>query len=100
MPQAVVLFEDDRVYYSEKIVTLPDTYQANDSQRSIAELTPTRAEAGLPDQGMVFCCFNNSFKILPEMFDIWMRILRAVEGSVLWLLELNALAPNNLRREA
>jgi protein O-GlcNAc transferase len=54
----------------------------------------------LPDQGMVFCCFNNSFKILPEMFDIWMRILRTVEGSVLWLLELNPVATDNLCREA
>ena len=96
----ILIPQQEEVYYSEKIVTLPDTYQANDSQRGIAELTPTRAEAGLPDQGMVFCCFNNSFKILPEMFDIWMRILRAVEGSVLWLLDLNALVTGNLRREA
>src|SRR3981081_4418743 len=79
---------------------LPTPSQANDSRRVVAEPTPTRPEAGLPDQGMVFCCFNNGFKILPEMFDIWMRTLRAVEGSVLWLLELNALATTNLRREA
>ena len=96
----IIIPQQEEVYYSEKIVTLPDTYQANDSQRSIAESTPARAEAGLPDQGMVFCCFNNSFKILPETFDIWMRILRSVEGSVLWLLELNALVTGNLRREA
>jgi predicted O-linked N-acetylglucosamine transferase (SPINDLY family) len=61
---------------------------------------PSRAEAGLPQTGFVFCCFNNNYKITPEMFDIWMRLLHAVEGSVLWLLEDNAPAARNLRREA
>jgi predicted O-linked N-acetylglucosamine transferase (SPINDLY family) len=59
-----------------------------------------RAAAGLPESGFVFCCFNNNFKILPEVFDIWMRLLRAVDGSVLWLLEDNPAAARNLRREA
>jgi predicted O-linked N-acetylglucosamine transferase (SPINDLY family) len=96
----ILIPRQEEIYYSEKIVTLPDCYQANDSQRVIAEPAPTRAEAGLPDRGMVFCCFHNGFKILPEMFDIWMRILRAVEGSVLWLLDLNPFVTANLRREA
>lgn len=86
--------------YSEKVVYLPDSYQVNDSRRRIAPHTPTRAEAGLPDQGFVFCCFNNTFKITPEIFDVWMRLLSSVPGSVLWLFEENAAVPRNLRREA
>jgi predicted O-linked N-acetylglucosamine transferase (SPINDLY family) len=86
--------------YSEKVVWLPDSYQVNDSQRPIAELTPTRRALDLPEGGFVFCCFNNSYKITPTLFDAWMRLLQAVDGSVLWLLEDNALASRNLRREA
>lgn len=87
-------------YYSEKVVWLPDTFQVNDRQREIAEPTPTRRECGLPESGVVFCCFNSTHKILPEMFDVWMRLLRAVEGSVLWLGQGNSFAAANLRREA
>jgi protein O-GlcNAc transferase len=86
--------------YSEKIVHLPDCYQANDGKRMIAPATPTRAECSLPEQGFVFCCFNNNYKITAEVFAIWMRLLHAVEGSVIWLLSDNAAAENNLRREA
>jgi predicted O-linked N-acetylglucosamine transferase (SPINDLY family) len=86
--------------YSEKVVYLPDSYQANDRTRAIAPSTPTRAEAGLPENGFVFCSFNSNYKITPDIFDVWMRLLRAVEGSVLWLLVANMAAPANLRREA
>jgi len=86
--------------YTEKVVYLPDTYQVNDSRRVIAERTPSRAEAGLPETGFVFCCFNNSYKITPAIIDRWMRLLNEVPGSVLWLLESNAAASRNLRREA
>ena len=86
--------------YSERIVYLPDCYQANDGARPIADKAPSRAEAGLPQQGFVFCSFNNNYKLMPATFDIWMRILRAVDGSVLWLLEGNAAVARNLRREA
>jgi predicted O-linked N-acetylglucosamine transferase (SPINDLY family) len=86
--------------YTEQVVRLPDSYQVNDRKRAIAERTPTRAELGLPDAGFVFCCFNNNFKITPGVFDVWMRLLREVAGSVLWLLEGNAAAARNLRREA
>jgi predicted O-linked N-acetylglucosamine transferase (SPINDLY family) len=72
----------------------------NDAGRAIAEQTPTRAEAGLPERAFVLCCFNNSYKILPRMFDVWMRLLRELHGSVLWLLEDNAGARVNLEREA
>ncbi len=87
-------------FYTEKVVRLPDSYQVNDRQRAIAERTPTRAELGLPEAGFVFCCFNNSYKITPRVFDVWMRLLSALPGSVLWLLEGNAGAVRNLRDEA
>ncbi len=79
---------------------LPECYQPNDGKREIAAQTPARAECGLPERGLVFACFNNSYKITPAFFDIWMRLLRAVPGSVLWLLQDNKWAPDNLRREA
>lgn len=86
--------------YAEKVVYLPDCYQVNDSRRKIAARTPTRSELGLPEKGFVFCCFNNNHKINPRVFDVWMRLLNKVQGSVLWLLEDNAAASRNLRREA
>lgn len=95
-----VIPPEDVLHYSEQVVYLPDCYQPNDSRRGIAERAPTRAEVGLPDQGFVFCCFNNTFKITPDIFDIWMRLLNRVPGSVLWLFEDNAGVPANLGREA
>ena len=86
--------------FSERVVRLPDSYQVNDARRTIDQHTPTRAEVGLPQTGFVFCCFNNSYKIAPAVFDIWMRLLQAIKGSVLWLLEDNTAATGNLRREA
>jgi protein O-GlcNAc transferase len=83
--------------YTEKIVHLPDCYQVNDGNRKIADRVPTRREVGLPEEGFVFCCFNNSNKILPPVLEVWMRLLRAVEGSVLWLIRYNATAESNLR---
>jgi len=87
-------------HYSEQIVFLPESYQANDRTRPIAERTPARAEEGLPATGFVFCCFNISCKITPDVFDVWMGLLRQVEGSVLWLLDDNPSAVRNLKREA
>jgi predicted O-linked N-acetylglucosamine transferase (SPINDLY family) len=87
-------------HYCEKIVYLPDTYMANDSKRPISDKNFTREELGLPQAGFVFCCFNNNYKITPETFDGWMRILSQVEGSVLWLSENNSVASSNLRKEA
>lgn len=92
--------ESSRQYYSEKIVFLPDCYQANDENRLIADKVFTRKESGLPETGFVFCCFNNNHKIIPATFDGWMRILRQIEGSVLWLFESNQTAAENLRRAA
>lgn len=87
-----------KTYYSEKVAYLP-SYQANDRQCAIAE-TPTRKSCGLPDEGVVFCCFNQTYKILPDVFDIWMRLLKAVQGSVFWVYASNPYAIANLRLEA
>lgn len=87
-------------FYSEKIVFLPNSYQVNDRKRIISDRRFTRRELGLPKSGFVFCCFNNNFKILPETFNSWMRILKSVEGSVLWLLVDNPSAKSNLIIEA
>lgn len=94
-----IIPEPDQRHFAEKIVYLP-SYQANDTKRHIADKTFTRAELGLPQTGFVFCCFNNSYKITPNIFDGWMRILKQVEGSVLWIIEDNAKAASNLRKEA
>jgi len=92
--------EHSRQHYSEKIVYLPGSYQVNDRQRRISQRSFTKVEVGLPEQGFVFCCFNNNYKITPVMFDSWVRILNAVPGSVLWLFEDNVTAATNLRKEA
>ena len=92
--------EADRRHYREKVVTLPDSYQPNDSRRRVSDATPTRDDVGLPEGAFVFCSFNNNYKLTPAMFDRWMRIVRAVEGSVLWLLEGNDAVARHLRREA
>ena len=86
--------------YAEKVVWLPDSYQANDRNRAIADSAPVRAEHALPEAAFVFCCFNDNYKITPTVFSCWMRILLAVENSVLWLFEDNGKAADNLRREA
>ena len=86
-------------FYSEKIVQLPNSYQPNDTKRAIAE-TPTRRECGLPEEGFVFCAFNSAHKFTPDMFDIWMRLVAAVPGSVLWVLSRSSVTEQNLRREA
>jgi predicted O-linked N-acetylglucosamine transferase (SPINDLY family) len=87
-------------FFAEKLVHLPGCYQVNDRQRAIAAAAPSRAECGLPREGFVFCSFNNTYKITPDFFACWMRLLAAVPGSVLWLLEANDLVARNLRREA
>jgi FkbM family methyltransferase len=95
----VVIPEEHQVFYSEKVAYLPNAYLPTDSNLKIAERTPTRAEMGLPETGVVFCSFNHDYKINPPMFDVWMRLLEKVPGSVLWLMKLNEPAQHNLRRE-
>jgi protein O-GlcNAc transferase len=95
----IVLPFDQQPYYTERIVHLPECYQVN-SQRELASRKVTRHEVGLPENGFVFCCFSNNYKITAPVFDIWMRLLRAIDGSVLWLLRENSSAEKNLRQEA
>ena len=95
----VVLPETSRRYYFEKIIYLPNTYQPNDNQRQISETQISKSEAGLPEGYFVFACFNNNYKITPETFDLWSRILRRVDHSVLWLLADSPTAQENLRKE-
>jgi len=97
---ATVVPSSQQPYFAERLVHMPGCYQVNDGRREIGARTPSRAECGLPESGFVFCCFNNIYKITPDMFAVWMRLLKAVPGSVLWLLEANRFATANLRREA
>ncbi len=99
LSDAFITPPEQAMHYRERLVLLPDTYQPNDSRRPVAEV-PTRSACGLPEEGLVLCCFNQTFKITPAIFDIWMEVLRAVPGSVLWLLECNRWARANLLREA
>jgi predicted O-linked N-acetylglucosamine transferase (SPINDLY family) len=95
----IVAPPEHQAYFTEKLVTLPGCYQPNGARRASAA-TPSRRGCGLPADAFVFCCFNNTYKITPAFFAVWMRLLKRMPGSVLWLLESNALARHNLRREA
>ena len=96
----IIIPKESQKYYSEKIVYLPNTYQANDSTKKISDKIFTRKELGLPKDGFVFCCFNNNYKITPQVFDVWMRLLKRVENSVLWILSENINISKNLKKEA
>jgi protein O-GlcNAc transferase len=97
---STVIPEEHRAFYTEQVVWLPDSYLASDDKRAISTRTPTRQECGLPENGFVFCSFNNAYKIGPKMFQLWMRLLRAVPNSLLWLSQADPLAMMNLGREA
>jgi protein O-GlcNAc transferase len=96
----MVIPEDHRAYYTEQVVWLPGSYHVNDNRRPNPENNPTRSECGLPDNAFVFCSFNNPHKITPEMFDIWMRLLKRIENGVLWVFAASPSVLTNLRREA
>ena len=87
-------------YYSEKFVTLPDSYQCTDNHQHISDTVFNRSDLGLTDSGFVFCSFNRSYKLDPIFFDVWMMLLNAVTGSVLWLYEVNRETINNIKNEA
>lgn len=95
-----VVPEEHRQHYTEKIIYMPDSFFPSDCTRSIAEAEPTREQLGLPYEGFVFCCFNQSYKISARMFASWMRILSRTHGSVLWLAHNDPVTAHNLRREA
>ncbi|TJZ82890.1 tetratricopeptide repeat protein [Paracoccus hibiscisoli] len=96
----VTVPEQFRAGFSESLIRMPDSYQVNDDARPVPAPARPRAEYGLPEDGFVFCCFNATYKISPREFDIWMRLLSQVEGSVLWLLGTTVCAEANLRAEA
>jgi protein O-GlcNAc transferase len=89
-----------QAFFSERFLYLPDCYCPSDTSREVAAERPSRAACGLPESAFVFCCFNQSYKILPPVFAVWMRLLAAVPGSVLWLAPTTAAAESNLSREA
>ena len=96
----ILIPEESKKYYSEKIIYLPNTYQTRDCSLKISDKIFEREELDLPKNAFVFCCFNQNYKITPNLFDIWMRLLKIVEGSILWLLEDNLTAVKNLKKEA
>jgi protein O-GlcNAc transferase len=96
----MVLPFDQQQYWTEKIIHLPDSCWVTDSKSPISPRVFTRGEVGLPDNGFVFCCFNNNYKITAPVFEVWMRLLGTVDRSVLWLFRDNDGAEKNLRKEA
>jgi protein O-GlcNAc transferase len=90
---------EQQAFFTERFMLLPHCYMPGDTRRAIAA-APTRAQCNLPETGVVLCCFNASYKILPDVFAIWMRLLQRVAGSVLWLLATNREATANLREQA
>ena len=95
-----VIPETQKHLYMEKIIYLPNSFQPTDRQRHISDKIFMRADCGLPQEGFVFCNFNAHYKITPDVFDIWMRILMRVNGSVLWLVAGNPTTESNLKKEA
>ena len=95
----VLIRPQDEPHFSEKIIRLPHTYQANDDKR-IAGTTQSRSAYGLPEEAIVFCSFNGAFKLTPEVFDCWLRLLLAVDHSVLWLLQPEDIAMRALVAKA
>ncbi len=97
---SIVVPPADSQYYSERIVRLPESYYLADDAAAVPVAKLARADHGLPEHGFVFCCFNSGYKITPDVFDVWMRLLTKVAGSVLWLLESNPSVSDNLKKEA
>ena len=96
----IVLPPKNQKFYQEKVVYLPHSYQVNPSKREISNKIFKKTELGLPEKGFIFCCFNNNYKILPKTFKIWMKILKNVKNSVLWLQPTNDVSKTNLYEEA
>lgn len=96
----IIIDKNDTQFYEEKILLMPNCYQVNDSKRRISDKNFTKYELGLPEDVFIFCCFNNNYKITPEIYDVWMEILKNIDKSILWLLEDNEYAVKNLKKEA
>ncbi len=96
-----VIPPSQQMHYMEKIAYLPHCFLPHDIKgRQISDKPLIRSDFDLPESGFVFCCFNNAYKINPEVFQSWMTIMKAIDGSVLWLSELHETAQSNLKREA
>ena len=95
----ILIPDENKKFYSEKIIYMPNTYQVNDSTLKVSEKKFERKDLGLPEKGIVFCSFNQSYKILPDMFKIWTQIIKKVENSVLWLMTDNEITEKNLKNE-
>ena len=91
--------EENKKFYTEKIIYMPNTYQVNDPTLKVSKKKFERKELGLPENGIVFCCFNQNYKILPDMFSIWIEIIKKVENSVLWLMSDNPISETNLKKK-
>jgi len=100
LADSTIIPKEHFAHFSENVVWLPDSYQVNDDKRSISQRAPSRHECELPNDAFVFCSFNDTYKVFPEIFDIWMRLLAAKQNSVLWLIDGNSTARQNLRTEA
>lgn len=96
----VLIPDVDKIHYTEKIAFMPDTYQVNAKRKVLAANATTRRDHGIPEHAFVFCCFNNNYKITPDVFDIWLRLLREIEHAALWLFEANPSATVNLKSRA
>ena len=96
----IVIPDDHRRYFSEKVVTMPHAYFVTDNRRAVSPMVPTRADQGLPENGFVFCAFTSTYKITPAVFSIWMELLAAVDGSVMWFSAVSNETRTNLLREA
>ena len=94
----IIIPEENKNYYSENIIYLPNSYQVNDSNPDLSKKIFSKKDFNLPENKFIFCCFNHNFKILPDMFEIWMKILKKVKNSVIWLLIDNKTAQNNLKK--
>lgn len=96
----VLIPQGAQIHYTEKIAYMPDTYQVNARRKVLPQHATTRQDHGIPEHAFVFCCFNNNYKITPDVFDIWLRLLHEVEHAVLWLFEANPSATVNLKSRA
>jgi predicted O-linked N-acetylglucosamine transferase (SPINDLY family) len=96
MGDRITIPDDNYKYFSEKIIFLPNSFQPNPSQRPIEAKDVSRQSYKLPETGFIFCCFNNTWKITPDVFESWIRILKKVEDSILWLSDTHPIAKRNI----
>ena len=97
---SITIPEENEKFYSEKIIRMPNCYQCNDDTKEICKEKISKKDFNLPEQGFIFTCFNNNYKITKNEFHIWMSLLTEIEGSVLWLYKSNQLSIKNLKKEA